>query len=95
LTKRGLSITYSYDEWYKVAYAISNTFTYEIGEKYYLSLCKIDIDKYNENKCRRMLENCYENSRNNINFNSLVYFANAKGFKTKIQREGVPKTATP
>ena len=42
MTKRNLSITNSYEEWYRIALAIANTFTYEIGEKYFLKISKID-----------------------------------------------------
>ncbi|MGA2465473.1 MAG: BT4734/BF3469 family protein [Thermodesulfobacteriota bacterium] len=94
LTKRNLSITYSYEEWYRVAYAISNTFTYDIGEKYFLSLSKIDGNKFNETNCKNMLIYCYKNKTGEINLNTIIYFANKKGYYTKNQRGvGVPKAA--
>jgi hypothetical protein len=87
LEKRKLSITYSYDEWYKVASAIANTFTFDIGEKYFLKLSSIDKGKYNESNCKNFLLNCYEKRTGAVKFRSIVYFANEKGYVTKKQRE--------
>ncbi len=83
LTKNSLSITNSYEEWLCVAFAISNSFTYDIGHKYFVNLCKLDKDKFNETECKNFLINCYENSRGEIGFNSLIHFASEKGFKYK------------
>ena len=83
LAKNSLSITNSYEEWLRVAFAISNSFTYEIGQKYFIDLCKLDKIKFNETECKNLLINCYENSRGEIGFNSLIHFASEKGFKYK------------
>jgi hypothetical protein len=93
LSKRGLSITKNYEEWYRVAYAIANSFTHEIGEKYYLSLCRLDGSKHDETNSVNMLRYCYENSTDRIKFNTIIYFANKKGYQTNSQRGEVPKTA--
>lgn len=86
LEKKKLSITHSYEEWYKVAMAIANTFTYDVGEKYFLRLSTLDKGKYNEVNCKNFLLNCYESRRGAIKFNTIVYFANEKGYITKNQR---------
>ena len=91
LTNKNLSITDSYSEWCKVAMAISNTFTYEIGLKYFLKLSNLDAVKYNEILCTNFLNNCYETRKGNVNFSSIIYLANQKGYQTKNQRNGVPK----
>lgn len=91
LAKRKLSITYDYEEWYRVAFAISNTFTYEIGEKYFISLCKLDADKFNETNCKDMLNYAYLNSSGKIKFTSLIYYANKKGYLTNSQKREVLK----
>jgi len=87
LEKKKSSITNSYEEWYKVAMAIANTFTYEVGEKYFLKLSSLDSSKYNETECKNFLTNCYESRSGAIKFNTIVYFANKKGYITKKQRE--------
>lgn len=91
LDNKKLSITYSYDDWFKAAMAIANSFTFEIGLKYFTKLSAMDSDKFNNSRCENFLINCYETSRKKVSFNSLVYMANAKGYKTKFQRNGVPK----
>lgn len=88
LEKRNISITETYEDWYRVAYGIANTFTYDIGEKYFLSLCKIDGAKYDEVNSKNMLIYCYENNEGSIKFNTLIHFANKKGYYTKNQRGG-------
>lgn len=91
LTNKNLSITNSYSEWCKVAMAISNTFTYEIGLKYFLKLSNLDSSKYNEIVCTNFLNNCYETRKGNVSFSSIIYLANQRGYQTKNQRNGVLK----
>ena len=71
--------------------AISNTFTYDIGLNYFLKLSKLDDTKYNEIVCTNFLINCYETRKGNVNFSSIIYLANQKGYQTKHQKNGVPK----
>lgn len=93
LTNKNKSITYSYSEWCKVAMAIANTFTYDIGLNYFIKLSKLDSAKFNEVHCINFLINCYETRNGNVNFASIIHLANEKGYKTKQQKikEGVPK----
>lgn len=91
LSKKKLSITYSYNDWCKVSMAIANSFTCDIGMNYFLKLSVLDGLKYNEISCKNFLENCYETKKGNINFNSIVYLANQRGYHTKKQKNGVPK----
>lgn len=91
LNNKDLSITNKYEEWCKVGMAISNSFTYDIGIKYFLKLSSLDSGKFNEATCTNFLNNCYETRKGNVNFNSIVYLANQKGYKTKKQKDGVPK----
>jgi hypothetical protein len=92
LNNKNLSITNKYEEWCKVGMAISNTFTYDIGLKYFLKLSMLDNEKFNEVTCTNFLNNCYETRKGNVKFNSIVYLANQKGYKTKNQKNGVAKT---
>lgn len=87
LERKNFSITSSYEQWYKVAMAISNSFTFEIGEKYFLKLSALDKDKYDEINCKNFLLNCYETRSGAITFSTIIYFANQKGYITKKQRE--------
>jgi hypothetical protein len=93
LTNKNLSITPSYSDWCKVAMAISNAFTFDIGLNYYKKLSILDGHKYNELYCTNFLINCYETKNGKVNFASIIHLANEKGYKTKQQKikEGVPK----
>ena len=93
LTNKNLSITFSYAEWCKVAMAIANTFTYDIGLNYFIKLSKLDGAKFNEIHCTNFLINCYETKNGNVAFASIIHLANEKGYKTKQQKikEGVLK----
>lgn len=93
LNRKQLSITYSYNEWCRVAMAIANSFTYDVGLNYFIKLSKLDAAKFNEIFCINFLNNCYETKKGNINFASIIHLANEKGFKTKQQKQknGVPK----
>jgi len=93
LEKRKLSITASYEEWYRVSLAIANTFTYDIGEKYFQRLSSLDKKKYNETNCKNMLLNCYEIQTGEITFKTIEYFAKQKGYIIKSIREESSETA--
>lgn len=81
LKKRNISITSTYSDWYKVGLAIANTFTYDLGKKYYLEICRLDERGHDEYKSSYLLEYCYRNRKlNTINFASLLYMAEQKGF---------------
>jgi VirE N-terminal domain. len=74
LKKRNLSITDTYDKWYRVAYAISSTFTYDLGEKYFLQLCRLDGSKHNEEESKAMLQYCYVNNKGVISFGTIQFY---------------------
>jgi len=87
LKRKELSITSSFDEWLRVALAISSTFSYDLGEKYFLSLCELDKEKHNELESKNILKYCY-NNRNlekstSISLGTIVFYAKEKGFVTK------------
>ncbi|MCH7724746.1 MAG: PriCT-2 domain-containing protein [Bacteroidetes bacterium] len=86
LEKRKYSITNSYEEWYRVALAIANTFTYDVGENYFLKLSSMDKAKFDEINCKNFLLNSYKSQAGEINFKTIIYFANKVGYQTKKQR---------
>lgn len=88
LSKKGLSITGNFHHWYQIAYALANTFTYELGMKYFIALSKLDGNKFNEGACRNMIDYCYANSMGNFTFASVIYFAKQVGYKGEKE---VPK----
>lgn len=87
LEKRQVSITESYDEWLKVALAISNSFTYDLGEKDFLRLSALDTEKYNEIQCKNFLKEIYYQKSKEITFGTIVHFASKHGYSIKHKRK--------
>ncbi|MEO8761346.1 MAG: BT4734/BF3469 family protein [Bacteroidia bacterium] len=86
LTKQNLSITETQEKWYKCAYAISNTFTSDIGQSYFITLSKLDGEKHNELKSYKLIEYCYLNRKTNgLQFSTIIHFAKEKGFVVKLK----------
>lgn len=88
LSRRGLSITSTYEDWYRVAYAIANTFTYDIGSKLYMRLCELDKGRFDRENSEKMLLYCYENSKNQISFATIIYLAKLQGYGSSSQGGG-------
>ncbi|MFI8604226.1 BT4734/BF3469 family protein [Cellulophaga baltica] len=87
LKRKEISITSSFDEWLRVALAIASTFSYDIGEKYFLTLCELDNEKHNELESKNVLKYCYNNRNlklaSSISMGTIVFYAKQKGFITK------------
>ena len=81
MKKNGLSITYEYDDWIRVAYAIADAFNPDLGHKYFQALSQQDPTKYDEDKCKKQLDYCYSHSTGQIKLNTIVYLAKKQGFK--------------
>jgi hypothetical protein len=88
LEKHNKSITYDYNSWYRVALAVANTFTHDIGEEYFLRLCRLDGTKHDEIQSKNLLRYCYENYRGEILFKTLVYLAGEAGYNIEGGTEG-------
>ncbi|MFD2872340.1 BT4734/BF3469 family protein [Mucilaginibacter ximonensis] len=87
LKLKRISITEGYDDWFRVGLAIANTFTYDIGKKYYLDLCELDGYRHDEYKSINLLEQCYRNRIiNEVTFSTIFYLAEQKGFKIPVTR---------
>ncbi|SHE78570.1 BT4734/BF3469 family protein [Chryseobacterium sp. OV279] len=91
LYKKDKSLTNDYNSWCQVAMAIANTFTFDIGLKYFKKISILDKEKYNEIVCTNFLINCYETRKGEINFATIIFLANQQGFQTKYQKNGVLK----
>lgn len=88
LTKRNLSITDSFSNWYQICYALTNTFTYELGRKYFIAFSKMDGIKYKEEECKNMVDYCYANTQGGYTFATVIHFAKQVGYK---EEKEVPK----
>lgn len=82
LQDTGRSITYEYENWMRVAYAIAATFTPKMGLTLFQQLSQQDTDKYDEEACRRMLNYCYAHTNGQITLGTIVYLARKAGYNT-------------
>ena len=81
LQTRKLSITTTYDDWYRVALALANSFNPDLGKRYFLLLSCLD-ENYDEYKCLELLDYCYRHKRPGaITFRTIVHMVKAHGFK--------------
>lgn len=81
LEKLNASITSDYEQWYRTAFAIANTFSFDVGEGYFLSLCRLDGTKHDEYKSTELLKYAYLNRRENtINLATIVHLAAKHGY---------------
>lgn len=80
LVARGLSITSTYEEWVKVAFAIAQTFHSTYGRKMFMKLCELDGANHNEAKSERLIYDAYTAPVIRSDFSSIVYLAQRKGF---------------
>ncbi|WP_272022525.1 BT4734/BF3469 family protein [Olleya namhaensis] len=87
LKRKEISITSSFDEWIRVALAISSAFSYDLGEKYFLNLCELDKENHDELESKNVLKYCYNNrkldSSSTISLGTIVFYAKQKGFISK------------
>lgn len=82
------SITNSYENWYRVALALSNTFKFPQAEHYFLKLCRLDGNLHEEDKSSKLIRYVYINRRPNVvNFNTLIYLAQQEGFDLNWSKE--------
>lgn len=81
LQESAKSITASYEQWYRIAYALSEAFTFKVGLAYYLRLCAMDGTRFDEPACRAMFYYCYKNADGRIKLNSLLFYAGKLGFR--------------
>ncbi|MBP7830375.1 MAG: hypothetical protein KA248_10700 [Kiritimatiellae bacterium] len=88
LAKRNLSITTTFDMWVSVAFAIADSFTYDIGEAYFLRLCRLDGSRHDEEGSKRLLLSCYMDSRGEVSMGTIVYLAQKQGYKMRNGVEG-------
>lgn len=87
LSGKNLSITNDFSNWVKVAVIMANSFSYDLGENYFLTLCRLDGNAHNEEKSKQLLMYCYQNRKlnfdNGLSFATLLYLAKQKGFVKK------------
>ena len=80
MKSRHLSITSTYEDWVKVAFAIAHTFHSVYGRKMFMKLCMLDGIAHNEARSERLIYDAYMTSEKKCDFSTIVYLAKGKGF---------------
>ena len=75
----GVDITSDYNDWYKIAIAIANTFG-EQGRSMFHRISKLYID-YNSNEADKKYNQCLRNPNPQIRINTVYYYAKQAGVK--------------
>lgn len=79
LKKKGLSITDTWENWTKVAFAIASSVHPEMGKKLFLELCRLDGDKHDETKSEQLIWDAYIQNKGKCSINTIKYLAGQKG----------------
>ena len=80
LKKNGISITTSYEDWVRVAFAIAGTFHPVYGRRLFMKLCELDGALHDEVKSEKLIFSAYMNRSGNCDFGTILFLASKKGF---------------
>lgn len=79
LRKRNLSITDTWENWVKVAFAIASSVHPEKGRELFLEFCRLDGAKHDEVKSEHLIWDAYCKNQKKCSINSIIYLAGQKG----------------
>ena len=79
LVKKNASITESYANWVKVAFAIASNIHPVKGKELFLKLCSLDGSRNDEQKSERLIFEAYAKTNNEVSFGTIIYLAREKG----------------
>ncbi len=79
LRKRNLSITDTWENWVKVAFAIASSVHPEKGRELFLEFCRLDGAKHDEAKSEHLIWDAYCKNQWKCSINSIIYLAGQKG----------------
>ena len=80
LASRHESITSTYEDWVKVAFAIAHTFHSVYGRKMFMKFCELDGADHNESRSERLIYDAYKTLDKRCDFSTIIYLAKGKGF---------------
>ena len=80
LQRHGLSITRTYNDWVKVAFAIANTFHPAYGRSIFMKLCELDGAGHNATKSEQLIYTAYTTMNNRSDFSTIIYLAREMGY---------------
>ena len=79
LTKRHLSITETWEDWVKVAFAIASSIHPEKGKDLFLQLCQLDGVNHDEARSERLIWDAYSLNKGQCSIKTIKYLARQKG----------------
>lgn len=79
LKKKGLSITDTWENWTKVAFAMASSVHPEMGKNLFLELCRLDGNKHDEIKSEQLIWDAYIHNKGKCSINTIKYLAGQKG----------------
>lgn len=82
LLKKNISITDSYENWVKVAFAISSSIHPVKGRELFLKFCRLDGAYHDEQKSERLIFDAYLKNSGKVGFQTIIYLAREKGVKS-------------
>ena len=80
LVRHNSSITGSYEDWVKVAFAIAGTFHPAYGRTMFMKLCRLDGIGHNEEQSERLIYDAYTTMEKRSDFSTIIYLAGKKGY---------------
>ena len=86
LRKKKVSITESWENWVKVAFAIASSVHPVIGRKIFLDFCQLDGANHDEAKSEHLIWDAYSKNQGKCSLNTIIYLARQKG--VVLDREG-------
>lgn len=87
LKKRNLSITSSYENWVRTAFAISNTFTADYGVRTFLDLCRLDAGQHDEFESEKLIITCYNKGSASSTFKTIIFLAQEQGYQLDFNKK--------
>ncbi len=79
LKKKNVSITESWENWVKVAFAIASSVHPVIGRKMFLDFCQLDGINHDEAKSEHLIWDAYSKNQGKCSLNTIIYLARQKG----------------
>ena len=79
IRKKNVSITDSWENWVKVAFAIASSVHPVIGRKIFLDFCQLDGASHDEAKSEHLIWDAYSKNQGKCSLNTIIYLARQKG----------------
>lgn len=79
MKRKNISITSTFEEWVKVAYAIANSMHPAVGKEMFMKMCELDGANHDPYKSEHLLYDAYCNNKGNVHFSTIIYIAKQIG----------------